>query len=64
MAIADIRIVVDDLEFLAGLERDLAPQTCRYFETLLPYSTQFIHVRWSGEGCWVPLGDEAMPFPI
>jgi len=23
----------------------------------LPYRQKLIHVRWSGEGCWVPLGD-------
>jgi hypothetical protein len=25
--------------------------------TLLPYRERIIHVRWSGEGCWIPLGD-------
>ncbi|MEO8779851.1 MAG: DUF3830 family protein [Rhodanobacter sp.] len=59
---ADIRITAGDLQFLATLERDLAPKTCLYFESLLPYRSQFIHVRWSGEGCWIPLGDEALPF--
>jgi Protein of unknown function (DUF3830) len=61
---ADIRIIAGDLQFLAQLERKSAPQTCSYFESLLPYQTQFIHVRWSGEGCWIPLGDRAMPFPF
>jgi hypothetical protein len=23
----------------------------------LPYKQRIIHVRWSGEGCWIPLGD-------
>lgn len=58
----DISITTGDLRFIGRLEHDLAPKTCRYFEALLPYKAQFIHVRWSGEGCWVPLGDEAMPF--
>lgn len=31
---------------------------------MLPYQTQFIHVRWSGEGCWIPLGNEAVPFGV
>ena len=34
-----------------------APQTVQAFLALLPYRQQFIHVRWSGEGVWVPLGD-------
>jgi hypothetical protein len=59
---SDIRITAGAFAFLARLERDLAPRTCHYFESLLPYRTQFIHVRWSGEACWVPLGDETVPF--
>lgn len=58
----DIRITAGDLVFLARLEHELAPETCRYFLSLLPYKTQFVHVRWSGEGCWVPLGDAPVPF--
>ncbi|GAB7538211.1 DUF3830 family protein [Burkholderia sp. 3C] len=34
-----------------------APETVRAFLKLLPYRQKLIHVRWSGEGCWVPLGD-------
>ncbi|RDJ99515.1 DUF3830 family protein [Paraburkholderia lacunae] len=34
-----------------------APQTVAAFLKLLPYRQKIIHVRWSGEGCWVPLGD-------
>ena len=24
---------------------------------MLPYSEKIIHVRWSGEACWIPLGE-------
>ena len=34
-----------------------APRTVAAFLNLLPYRQQFIHVRWSGEACWVPLGN-------
>ncbi|MGF6575075.1 hypothetical protein ABH945_007204 [Paraburkholderia sp. GAS333] len=34
-----------------------APETVNAFLSLLPYRQKLIHVRWSGEGCWVPLGD-------
>ena len=34
-----------------------APLTVAAFMPLLPYRQKLIHVRWSGEGCWVPLGD-------
>ena len=27
------------------------------FVKLLPYRQKMIHVRWSGEACWIPLGE-------
>lgn len=33
-----------------------APLTVAAFNKLLPYRQKLIHVRWSGEGVWVPLG--------
>jgi uncharacterized protein DUF3830 len=53
----DIRIKAGPFVFQARLEREKAPKTCAKFETLLPYRQRIIHVRWSGEGCWIPLGD-------
>lgn len=43
--------------FLARLEEQAAPKTCAAFLKLLPYRQKLIHARWSGEACWVPLGD-------
>jgi hypothetical protein len=43
--------------FEGRMEEELAPKTCAKFATLLPYRAQIIHVRWSGEACWIPLGD-------
>jgi len=51
-----IRITTAGLSFLAETHAD-APDTVAAFLKLLPYQQKFIHVRWSGEGCWVPLGD-------
>jgi hypothetical protein len=53
----DIRITAGAFTFLARLERALAPRTCERFEAMLPYRERIIHVRWSGEACWIPLGD-------
>jgi len=53
---SDIRITAGAFTFLARLEREAAPQTCARFESLLPYRERIIHVRWSGEACWIPLG--------
>jgi hypothetical protein len=52
-----IRIKTDRFEFVARFESELAPQTCAKFRTMLPYNERIIHVRWSGEACWIPLGD-------
>jgi hypothetical protein len=43
--------------FGARLEESLAPKTCSKFLSLLPYRERIIHVRWSGEACWIPLGE-------
>lgn len=51
-----IKITAAGFEFLAETHPD-APDTVAAFLQLLPYREKFIHVRWSGEGCWVPLGE-------
>ena len=52
-----IRIKAATFAFKARLELEKASKTCAKFQTLLPYRQRIIHVRWSGEGCWIPLGD-------
>jgi Protein of unknown function (DUF3830) len=51
-----LRIKAGPYDFEAETEDALAPQTCAKFVGMLPYRQQIIHVRWSGEGCWIPLG--------
>ncbi|MDB5894255.1 MAG: cyclophilin-like superfamily protein [Rhodoferax sp.] len=51
-----IRINAGGFSFLADTHPD-APHTVAAFLKLLPYRQKLIHVRWSGEGCWVPLGE-------
>ncbi len=43
--------------FDARFENELAPKTCAAFEKALPFLSQAVHVRWSGEAVWMPLGD-------
>jgi hypothetical protein len=52
-----IRITAGGFTFSARFEDADAPLTCAKFRTLLPYRQHIIHVRWSGEACWIPLGD-------
>ena len=51
-----IRISAGGFVFVAETHPD-APLTVAAFAKLLPYRQKLIHVRWSGEGCWIPLGD-------
>ena len=51
-----IRITSGGATFIAETHAD-APRTVEAFMKLLPYRQKLIHVRWSGEGVWVPLGD-------
>lgn len=43
--------------FTGKLLTEEAPETCRVFKEMLPLRSRFIHVRWSGEGIWIPYGD-------
>jgi len=51
-----LRIHIGDREFTACWQAD-APQTVASLKRLLPFRTRVIHVRWSGEAIWAPLGD-------
>ena len=51
-----LRITAAGHTFVAETNND-APLTVAAFVKLLPYRQKLIHVRWSGEACWVPLGD-------
>jgi hypothetical protein len=52
-----LRISAGGFEFVARLEEDSASATVAAFRRLLPLESRIIHVRWSGEGCWIPFGD-------
>ena len=44
-------------KFKGHFELDAAPKTCAAFRKHMPFKSQIVHVRWSGEGVWAPLGD-------
>jgi hypothetical protein len=58
-----IKMTVNDMVFVAQTHPD-APKTVEAFKKLLPYTQQLIHVRWSGEGVWVPLGEWSLGVPF
>jgi hypothetical protein len=54
---SDLKITTGGFTFKAKFERQAAPKTVAAFEKALPFISKIIHVRWSGEGVWMPLGD-------
>lgn len=54
---SNIKVTAGPFTFDARLEAELAPKTCAAFVQRLPFISKIIHVRWSGEGVWMPLGD-------
>jgi hypothetical protein len=52
-----LKITAGAYTFRARLETDAAPKTCTAFLDRLPFRNKLIHVRWSGEAAWIPLGD-------
>ena len=51
-----LKITAGPFIFVARLLVNEAPQTCAAFRLRLPFRTRIIHVRWSGEAVWTPLG--------
>ena len=52
-----LTITAGPFSFKGELETERAPKTVAAFERLLPFHSKIIHVRWSGESAWIPLGD-------
>jgi Protein of unknown function (DUF3830) len=55
--VSDVVLSLGPSRFEARLESSAAPRTCAAFRGLLPFTSQVIHVRWSREAVWTPLGD-------
>jgi hypothetical protein len=60
---SDVVITSGSFSFAARFETEAAPLTCEAFLKLLPFTNRLVHVRWSGEAVWVPLGDLALGVP-
>ena len=52
-----LKIEIGPHTFDARFEEELAPATCTAFKAAMPFIGEVVHVRWSGEGVWIPLGD-------
>ena len=56
---ADLAVRVGDLNFSARWE-PAAPRTRAAVQARLPLRSKLIHCKWSGEGCWIPFGDDKL----
>lgn len=54
---ARLKITIGNHQLIARMEEKEAPKTCEAFKKNLPFISKVIHVRWSGEAMWVPLGE-------
>lgn len=57
-----MNITIAGESFDAVFESGKSPATCAAFAKVMPFESQVVHVRWSGEGLWIPLGE--MDFAI
>ena len=53
---SDLTIRAGPFRFGARFEA-AAPETVAAFRKAMPFSSKAVHVRWSGEAVWIPLGD-------
>ena len=52
-----VKVIAGPYTFTGHFEDKAAPKTVAAFVKHMPFVSKIIHVRWSGEGVWVPLGD-------
>ena len=52
-----MKVIIDGQTFDAEFETDKSPASCAAFQRAMPFTSKIVHVRWSGEGVWIPLGD-------
>ena len=55
-----LKITAGGYEFVGTLLEEEAPETCKVFKKMLPLKEKFIHVRWSGQGMWIPYGEKRL----
>jgi hypothetical protein len=54
---SQLRVTAGPLVFDARFEEKNAPKTVAAFRRHMPFVSKVVHVRWSGEAVWVPLGE-------
>lgn len=52
-----LRVTAGPFTFDARFEEEKAPKTVAAFRKAMPFESKIVHVRWSGEAVWIPLGE-------
>ena len=55
-----LRVTAGPFTFKARWEEERAPKTVDAIRRMLPLRSKLVHVRWSGESTWVPMGDRRL----
>jgi hypothetical protein len=53
----NVNVIAGPYTFKGHFELERAPKTCAAFLRHMPFKNKIIHVRWSGEAVWSPLGE-------
>jgi hypothetical protein len=61
---AELCVTAGPFVFEAHFERAAAPRSCAAVSRLLPLESRIIHVRWSGDAVWIPLGQRDLGLPF
>ncbi len=60
---SEVVITIGTYNLTGRLEPTLAPRTVDAFRRMLPFKSHVVHVRWSGQAVWVPMGEMSLDLP-
>ena len=63
----DLQVTIGPFRLRCPVAAGVGPRStcaCVFRAAYFPYRCRTIHVRWSGLGCWIPLGFEKLSFPF
>ena len=59
-----VKLTSGDFTFIARLEEEKSPETCKWLLSKLPWKIDMVHVSWSGNACFAILEDQAHSVPF
>jgi hypothetical protein len=59
-----IKLQTEKYIFIAKLEENKSPETCKWLLSKLPWDIEMVHVSWSGNACFAMIDEEAYSVPF